>query len=96
MGIAVAPDGKRAYVTTGRAGGVAVIDLTAPLDSPAVIAATLHGVGKRPWGVAIAPDGVVVTANGPSNDISLIDPIRAQVIARIPAGRSPWGVAIAP
>jgi YVTN family beta-propeller protein len=91
MGIAISQDGHRAFVTTGRAGSVAVIDT----GSGAVVA-SIAGVGQRPWGVAIAPSGLVFTANGPSSDVSVIDPVALQVIRRIHAGRSPWGIAITP
>jgi YVTN family beta-propeller protein len=69
MGIAMSRDGRRAYVTTGRAGAVAVIDAAAGTR-----VASIPDVGKRPWGIAIAPSGLVFTANGPSNDVSVIDP----------------------
>jgi YVTN family beta-propeller protein len=59
-------------------------------------AQNIAGVGKRPWGIAIAPGGQVFTANGPSNDVRVIDPATLQVVRRIHAGGSPWGVAIAP
>lgn len=85
MGIAVA--GSTAYVTTGRAGGVAVIDL----DKRALVR-TIDDVGKRPWGIAIDRDGLIYTANGPSDDISVIDPKAGRVLRRIHTGGSPWGV----
>jgi YVTN family beta-propeller protein len=85
MGIAVT--GNTAYVTTGRAGGVAVIDL----DKRAFVK-TIDNVGKRPWGIAIDRDGLVYTANGPSDDISVIDPKAGSVVRRIHTGGSPWGV----
>jgi YVTN family beta-propeller protein len=85
MGIAVT--GNNAYVTTGRAGGVAVIDL----DKRAFVK-TIDNVGKRPWGIAIDRDGLVYTANGPSDDISVIDPKAGSVVRRIHTGGSPWGV----
>jgi YVTN family beta-propeller protein len=47
--------------------------------------------------VAITPDGKrLYTANGPSNDVSVVDAETLEVIARIPAGDRPWGVAIVP
>lgn len=91
MGIAMSRDGRRAYVTTGRAGAVAVIDARVGTR-----VASIPDVGKRPWGIAIAPSGLVFTANGPSNDVSVIDPAISQVILRIHAGGAPWGIAIAP
>ncbi|HET9627271.1 MAG TPA: hypothetical protein VFP84_38185 [Kofleriaceae bacterium] len=96
MGIAIARDGARGYVTLGRAGSVAVLDLHAPDATGARVIGAIHDVGKRPWGIAIAPSGLLFTANGPSNDVSVIDPARGKVVARVAAGRSPWGIAIAP
>jgi YVTN family beta-propeller protein len=54
----------------------------------------IPGVGARPWGIAVAPSGLVFTANGPSNDVSVIDPATSQIVHRIRAGGSPWGVAV--
>jgi YVTN family beta-propeller protein len=54
----------------------------------------ISDVGPRPWGIAVAPDGTLYTANGSSNDVSVIDAGSGRVIARIPVGGSPWGVAI--
>jgi YVTN family beta-propeller protein len=52
-------------------------------------------VGPRPWGVAISPDGsTLFTANGSSNDVSVVDARTMQVTARIPVGESPWGLVI--
>jgi YVTN family beta-propeller protein len=34
------------------------------------------------------------TANGPSNDVSVVDLEANQEIARVKAGASPWGVAV--
>lgn len=89
MGVAMARDDRVAYVSTGRGGSVAVIDVLA-----GKVARVIADVGPRPWGIAVAPDGLVFTANGSSNDVSVIDPESARVIARIPAGASPWGVAV--
>lgn len=89
MGIAVAPDGKRIYVTTGRFKKVFAIDTT----NDQVVGSV--EVGTRPWGIAITPDGkTLYTANGPSNDVSVVDAATLQVITRIKAGERPWGVTI--
>ena len=46
-------------------------------------------------GVAISADGrSLYTANGPSNDVSIVDAARRTVIGRIPVGEGPWGIAI--
>jgi len=34
------------------------------------------------------------SANGPSNDLSVIDAASRQVIKKIPVGQRPWGVAV--
>jgi YVTN family beta-propeller protein len=52
-------------------------------------------VGQRPWGIAISPDGQkVYTANGLSNDVSVIDASTNTVVATIKAGDGPWGIAL--
>jgi YVTN family beta-propeller protein len=87
----MAPDGKRLYVATGRAGSVLAID-PATLD----VAATIQ-VGKRPWGIALSPDArLLYTANGPSDDVSVVDLATQNELTRIKAGQSPWGVAVVP
>jgi tocopherol O-methyltransferase len=91
MGIAIARDGKRAFVTTGRGGSVATIDLSAN-----EVTRSVKDVGARPWGIAVAPDGLVFTANGSSDDVSVIDADSGAVLERIKAGASPWGIAISP
>jgi YVTN family beta-propeller protein len=41
------------------------------------------------------PDGKTgYTANGPSNDVSLVDLVAKQVVKKITAGTRPWGVAV--
>ena len=91
MGLALSPDGKQLYVTTGRAGSVAVLDA----GSHAILRMIL-GVGARPWGIAVGPNGTLYTANGPTNDVSIIDPDTGHVLTRVPVGHLPWGVAIDP
>jgi YVTN family beta-propeller protein len=52
-------------------------------------------VGTRPWGIALSPDSRwLYTANGPGNDVSVVDVQTMKVVHRIPVGGSPWGVAI--
>jgi len=50
-------------------------------------------VGQRPWGIALSPDGkTLYSANGPSNDVSVVDLATNAVVKTIKAGTSPWGV----
>ena len=52
-------------------------------------------VGARPWGVGISPDGTTLfTANGTSNDVSVVDAKSMQVTSRIAVGTSPWGLVV--
>lgn len=82
---------NRLYVSTGRGGKVAVIDVA---GTPKVVQEI--AVGARPWGIELSADGkFLYTANGPSNDVSVVDTSTLKVIKRIPVGQSPWGVALA-
>jgi YVTN family beta-propeller protein len=87
MGVVIDRKGRFAYVTTGRAGSIAVIDLPARK-----VTKVIENVGKRPWGIAFGRDGLIYTANGPSDDIAVIDPANGTVVRRIASGGSPWGV----
>jgi YVTN family beta-propeller protein len=54
-------------------------------------------VGARPWGIALSHDGKrLYTANGSSNDVSIVDTATLQVLEKVPVGKSPWGVVLAP
>jgi YVTN family beta-propeller protein len=89
--VTLAPDGRKLYVSNGRAGTVAVID-SRTYESLGAIK-----VGTRPWGIAITPDGkLLYAANGPSNDVSVVDLQTNKEISRIKAGASPWGLVIVP
>ncbi len=91
MGTAMAPDGKKLYVGTGRGGTVCVVD-----TASFTVVNTIK-VGARPWGVAVSPDGKrLYVANGPSNDVSVVDLETEKELARIKAGEGPWGVVVVP
>jgi YVTN family beta-propeller protein len=52
-------------------------------------------VGQRPWGIALTPDGrKLYTANGLSDDVSVVDTATNKVIATIKAGDGPWGIGL--
>jgi YVTN family beta-propeller protein len=52
-------------------------------------------MGRRPWGIAITPDGSrVFTANGLSDSVSVIDTESLSVINNIPVGRGAHSVEI--
>jgi PQQ-dependent catabolism-associated beta-propeller protein len=86
---------NRLYLSTGRGGTVAVIDVANANSAPKLIKEI--PVGTRPWGIALSADGRhLYTANGPSNDMSIVDTQSLTTIKRVEVGRSPWGVVIGP
>jgi YVTN family beta-propeller protein len=91
IGVAITPDGTRAYVANAFDHTVSVIDTS---TNPVI---TTIPVGAFPDGVAITPDGTraYVTIEGP-NTVSVIDTATNTVIATIPVGVGPFGVAITP
>jgi YVTN family beta-propeller protein len=49
------------------------------------------------WQLAFTPDEkYLFTTNGISNDVSVIDVEKLQVIKSIQVGQQPWGVAVSP
>ncbi len=52
-------------------------------------------LGRRPWGIALSADGRwLYTANGLSNDISIIDTRTNRVVGSVRVGQRPWGIAV--
>ncbi|HEY4272266.1 MAG TPA: beta-propeller fold lactonase family protein [Candidatus Udaeobacter sp.] len=107
MGTVISKDGKELYVSTGRGNAIAIID-TQKHDaqgSPLLSARgegegeesiiTMVPVGKRVWGIALDPSGTrLYTANGASNDVSVVDLKARKELRRIKVGDGPWGIAI--
>lgn len=86
---------KRLYLSTGRGGTVAVIEVAGANSPPKLIKEI--PVGTRPWGIALSADGRhLYTANGPSNDMSIVDTESLTTIKRVAVGKSPWGVVVGP
>jgi len=47
-------------------------------------------VGTRPWGIVISPDGkLLYSANGPSNDVQVVDLATDKELTRVKAGSGP-------
>ena len=89
VGMAVAHDGSRLYVVTGRGKQLLALD---PANGKVLASVE---VGPRPWGVAISPDGrTLFTANGSSTDVSVVDAATFRILSRIPVGDSPWGLIV--
>jgi YVTN family beta-propeller protein len=61
-----------------------------------VVVATIP-VGQRVWGLALSPDGQkLYTANGASNDVSVIDVRARKELKRIKGGDGPWWITVRP
>ncbi|PYI48842.1 MAG: hypothetical protein DMF11_02545, partial [Verrucomicrobia bacterium] len=107
MGTAISTDGKELYVSTGRGNAVAIIDTQknkvprSPLLSArgegegeeSIVA--MIPVGNRAWGIALDPtESKLYTANGASNDVSVVDLKSRKELRRIKVGDGPWGIAV--
>jgi len=99
MGTAVSHDAKELYVSTGRGNAVAIVDIQkhearAEGESEESIV-TMVPAGNRVWGIALDPSGSkLYTANGASNDVSVVDVKSRKELRRIKVGDGPWGIAI--
>jgi YVTN family beta-propeller protein len=89
VGMALAPDGKTAYVGLGRANHVAVVDVASRTVKGYIL------VGKRAWGMAVSRDGKrLYVANGLSDDLTIVDTEAMKGIKTLKVGRVPYGVVI--
>jgi len=93
-GIAISPDGSRAYVTNSLANNVSVIDT----KQNSVIATVSLGPGAAccttlAWAVAVAPDGKSVSvSNLREHSVSILDTATNQVVKTIPVDPNPWAL----
>ena len=84
-------DGKKAFVALGPANRVAVINAETFEVEDYLL------VGQRVWQLAFTPDeALLISTNGVSNDISMIDVASLKVLKSIQVGQLPWGVAVSP
>jgi PQQ-dependent catabolism-associated beta-propeller protein len=106
VGINITRDDKLAFVCLGPANRVAVVSvpqhkvLSYVSTGQSVFDATVKKyllVGQRPWHAGFTPDEkYLLTANGLSNDVSVIDVAGLRVINTVPVGQQPWMVLISP
>lgn len=90
--LAIAPDGRRLYITNS-GGNLTVLDLGSNPTHPKLVATV--PVGRSPHGVAVSPDGrYVIVANIQSGDLSVIDAADDAVVATIRAEKNPNDVLI--
>jgi YVTN family beta-propeller protein len=88
-GIAVTPDGSKAYVANRNSDNVSVIN-----TATNTVVATVP-VGNFPNGIAVTPDGSkVYVANRNSDNVSVINTATNTVVATVMVGDEPYGLAI--
>ena len=89
VGINITRDGKTGFVALGPANRVAVIDGVTHQVTKYVL------VGQRVWHMAFTPDEkYLLSTNGVSNDVTIIDVASLRAIKTIQVGELPWGVTI--
>jgi PQQ-dependent catabolism-associated beta-propeller protein len=89
VGMALAPDGRTAYIGLGRANHVAVVDVASRKVQAYVL------VGKRAWGLAVSRDGKrLYVANGLSDDMTIVDTAAGKALRTVRVGRVPHTVVI--
>jgi uncharacterized protein (TIGR03437 family) len=94
-GVALSPDGARAYVANTVSGTVTVLRINRSTSSYDNVVATIP-VGAEPYGLALTPSGrKLYVANARSNSVSVIDTASNQVVRTIEdVGYEPRGIAI--
>jgi PQQ-dependent catabolism-associated beta-propeller protein len=89
VGISITRNGKTGFVALGPANRIAVVDGTTHQVQKYLL------VGQRVWHMAFTPDEkYLLTTNGVSNDVSVIDVAALKVIDTIQVGELPWGITI--
>ncbi|HWH74532.1 MAG TPA: PQQ-dependent catabolism-associated beta-propeller protein [Methylibium sp.] len=89
VGITMTKDGKRAFVSLGKANHVAFIDVTARKVTNLVL------VGKRAWNVTLdKAEKQLWVINGMSDDVTVVDVGSAKALKSVPVGRVPYGLVI--
>ncbi|MFW1677749.1 YVTN family beta-propeller repeat protein [Pontibacter sp. JAM-7] len=91
VGIQLTKDGKYAFVALGPSNHVAVVNAQTLEIEDYIL------VGRRVWHMAFNSDeSLLLTTNGISGDVSVIDAKAHKPIKTIKVGRYPWGVVVKP
>jgi YVTN family beta-propeller protein len=90
FGMAIGPDGKRAYIADLGPGNVTGIDTRTHRVSATV---SVGPPGTDPFGVQATNDAIYVVNQG-ANTLSVIDPNTLHVVATVSTGNSPYGIAV--
>ncbi len=90
LGIAVSPDGTKAYIAFSGLNEIKIFDLL----SNSVVGTI--AVGTQPVGVAVTPNGgKIYVANELENSVSVYDTVTDQITTK-PVGSAPEGIVISP
>jgi len=94
-GVALNPQGTRAYVANTVSGTVSVLNINRTTSQVARVAVDIK-VGTEPYGLALTPNGTkLYVTNRRSNSVSVVDTRTNRVLTTIRnAGFSPTGIAI--
>ncbi len=91
VGVRLTRDGNKAFIALGPANRVAVVNAKTFEVEKYLL------VGQRVWQLAFTPDEkYLLSTNGVSNDVSVIDVAKQKVIKSIRTGRFPWGIVVSP
>lgn len=91
VGVRITKDGSKAFIALGPANRVAVVNAKTLEVEKYLL------VGQRVWQLGFTPDEkFLVSTNGNSNDVSIIDVAAEKVTKSVGVGRLPWGVVIVP
>jgi len=89
VGLVMTRDGKRAFVSLGRANHLAFVDVASRKVTDLVL------VGKRAWNVALnKAETQAWVVNGLSDDLTVIDIASAKPLKTLAVGRVPYGVVL--
>lgn len=90
--VAIAPDGRRAYVTSAIDGTLTTIDISGA--QPALLGNAV-AVGVEPRGIALSPSGrYALIANSTMGSVAVYDTTSGQVVQRVVTGGNPQAVSI--
>ncbi|SCA57994.1 Outer membrane protein [Candidatus Terasakiella magnetica] len=91
VGMRLTSDGKYAFVALGPANHVAVVNRKTYEVEKYIL------VGRRVWHMEFLPgEKQLLTTNGVSGDVTLVDVEKQEAIKSVKVGRYPWGVAVKP
>lgn len=89
VALLISRDGRRAFVTLGRANHVAFVDVATRQVQQMVL------VGQRAWGLALdQAEKTLYVVNGLSDDLSIVDVASAKAIKTVKVGRVPHSVVV--